>query len=455
MVAVSIASLGPRAEHQVVGFLDDDPAKHGQTLDGLPVLGPISELERVAKKNHVDTVLVCFAGARSTWLQDLMQRCHAVGVSNVRVVPAVSQLADRPVTAEGARPPTLEDLLVREPVAVDRDALRTRLAGRRILITGAAGTIGSELARQIELYRPARLVLLDTDESRLHDLQMELLERESSTQIEPALVDLRDEAHVQGIMQREKPQIVFHAAAYKHVPMMERHPLAALDVNVLGTARLFEASLEAGVERFVFISTDKAVEPSTVMGLSKRIAEIIVLEGRPGKPAIGTAVRFGNVLGSRGSVVPTFERQIEQGGPVTVTHPDVERFFMMTSEAVALVLQAAVMGSGGDLFMLDMGKPIRILDLAKAMLERRGKQNLEIRFVGLRQGEKLSEVLAYPYERAIKTAHPRIHALQVVLPQTVAQLVAEAKVAAQERTEEAARAYFAAVSRKLKIQEPS
>ena len=307
-----------------------------------------------------------------------------------------------------AREPRIEDLLGRTPVPTDLESVRRSLTGHRVLVTGAGGSIGSEICRQVSSLDPALLVLLDHDETHLHDTAATL--NGPCTQ---ALVDIADRGAVLEVFDRYRPEVVFHAAAHKHVPVLEDHPSAAANTNVLGTRNVVDASVAAGASRFVQISTDKAVRPSSVMGASKRLAEQTVLARAPEGAAYST-VRFGNVLGSRGSVIPTFARQIAQGGPVTVTDPRMTRFFMSVEEAVQLVLQASVLSRGGEIFMLEMGQPVRILDLAERMIRLSGCQvgiDIPIEITGIRPGEKLNEVLSTPDEEVLPTSHPYINRL--------------------------------------------
>jgi FlaA1/EpsC-like NDP-sugar epimerase len=307
-----------------------------------------------------------------------------------------------------AREPRIEDLLGRTPVPTDLESVRRSLTGHRVLVTGAGGSIGSEICRQVSSLDPALLVLLDHDETHLHDAAATL-----SGPCTQALVDITDRAAVLEAFERYQPEVVFHAAAHKHVPVLEDHPSAAAKTNVLGTRNVVDGSVAAGASRFVQISTDKAVRPSSVMGASKRLAEQTVLAHAPEGAAYST-VRFGNVLGSRGSVIPTFARQIAQGGPVTVTDPRMTRFFMSVEEAVQLVLQASVLSRGGEIFMLEMGQPVRILDLAERMIRLSGCQvgiDIPIEITGIRPGEKLNEVLSTPDEEVLPTSHPYINRL--------------------------------------------
>lgn len=401
------------AAYQVLGFVDDDRLAQGTRIHGVPVLGPTTSLARHIEALRIECVILCVTSANSTLVRSVVEMCREAGVNKVRIVPPLSQIVDGNVSIQATRAVSLEDFLGREPIHIDHGELREIFRGRRVLVTGAAGTIGSELTRQLARLGPYSLVAVDVDETRLHDLAVDLRQEHPEIRLKEALVDVRNAQDVGALLSSERPHVVFHAAAYKHVPMMELYPLAALETNVLGTLILAEAAEAHGCERFVLISTDKAVEPSSVMGASKRLAELAVLAGggRSRGAMLRSAVRFGNVIGSRGSVIPIFERQLERGGPLTVTHPDMKRFFMMTSEAVSLVLQSSALGKGGDLFVLDMGKPVRILDVAHEFIRLHGlepEKDISITITGLRVGEKLEESLTYSHERLAGTRHPRI-----------------------------------------------
>jgi len=411
----SILKTSARAEYDVVGFLDDDPLAQGTEIQGVPVLGSTDDLEDAIRDYSVTTVVVCITGASSEFLRTVTSRAKAAGVSDVRTVPTGAQLLDRTVSLERTRDVSLEDLLGRDPVEVEEDELRGVFLGKTIAVTGAAGTIGTELCRQLTRFDPDTIVGIDVDETRLHRLERELQRVHGHVPFEGRLVDVREADRLRATFAEHEPDIVLHAAAYKHVPLLEDHPREALDVNVRGTYNVIEAAEEAGAERFVLISTDKAVEPTNVMGASKRLAEAVTFGFGEESGLTPSAVRFGNVLGSRGSVVEIFRQQIEQGRPVTVTHPEVERFFMMTSEAVSLVLQTASMGGGGDLFVLDMGEPVKIRNLAEQMIRLNGLEpdrDIPITYTGLRPGEKLTESLRYDDEQPQRTHHPRIYRLR-------------------------------------------
>jgi FlaA1/EpsC-like NDP-sugar epimerase len=396
----------PTLALEPVGFVDDDPRKRGLSLHGVAVLGGRMRIPDLVAIHDVDEVLLTLPTATSDVVRDVAARCEEAGVS-LRVLPSVREIVDGRVTARDLRDLRIEDLLGRQQVRSDLEAVRALLRGRRVLITGAGGSIGSEIARQVAGFEPSLLLLLDNDETHLHDVASDAW---SAAPVTPLLADIRDRARVVDLVLEHRPEVVFHAAAHKHVPLLESHPHEALFTNVLGTANVADAAVAAGVERFVLISTDKAVRPVSVMGGSKRLAEAIVrsLEER------GTAfcaVRFGNVLGSRGSVIPTFLRQIRAGGPVTVTDPGMIRYFMSVEEAVTLVLEAAALSSGGEVFTLEMGEPVGILDLARKLIRLSGRvpeRDVAIVFTGARPGERLREELVDDAEDPVPAGRPGI-----------------------------------------------
>ena len=387
-----------------VALLDDAPAKQGRGCMGVKVLGGIADLPRIAAERDVHQVVLAIPSAGADVVRRAAAAADEAGLS-LRVVPGMAELVGGQVSMRDVRDLRIEDLLGRQQVATDLAAVHTLLSGRRVLVTGAGGSIGSEIARQVAACRPADLVLIDSDESNLHDTATGL-----ARPCVPVLCDIRRGDALRDVLMQHRPEVLFHAAALKHVPLLEAHPCEAAETNVLGTAALVRAARLAGVGCLVFISTDKAVRPSSVMGATKQLAEQIVLAERP-DGARYCAVRFGNVLGSRGSVIPTFLRQIAAGGPVTVTDARMTRYFMSTEEAVQLVLQAAALAEGGEVFMLEMGEPVRILDLAARMIRLSGRRvgtDIEIRVTGVRPGEKLREELSTPEENATPSAHPAI-----------------------------------------------
>lgn len=443
-VLKSIQETG--APYDVRGFLDDDALAQGTVIHGVRVVGRVADLDRIVQEEGIETIIISVASATATFVQDVVRRSKAAKVPIVRIVPSLSELVDGNVSISTTREVKLEDLLGRDAVKINNEDVRELLSGRRVLVTGGAGTIGGELCRQVARFGPSRLVVLDLDETRLHDIGLDLRHAHPDLVVREALVDVRHAAAVRDIFAEERPEIVFHAAAYKHVPMMELYPVAALETNVLGTANVIDAAEGAGTQRLILISTDKAVEPSSLMGASKRLAEL-ALFGRAHEPVrmVRSAVRFGNVIGSRGSLIPTFERQLAHGGPLTVTHPDMQRYFMMTSEAVSLVLQAATMGQGRDIFVLDMGKPVRILDVAREFVRLHGlepERDMRIVFTGLRPGEKMFEILTYPDEHARPTHHSRLLRVSAGEAEPPAKLLDTVRGLVSDRNAHAARAYM-------------
>ncbi len=395
----------PELQIQIVGLVDDDARRLGLSLHGLHVVGGRGDIRRVAETRGVDQVLLAIPTATSDLIRDVAARCEEAYVS-LRVLPSVREVVGGRVTVRDLRDLRIEDLLGRQQVETDLGAVRALLQGRRVLITGAGGSIGSEIANQVATFDPAELFLLDNDETHLFELIATLPAGSSRSM----LADVRDRTRVDELFERIRPDVVFHAAAHKHVPILEDHPQEAYLTNVLGTANVAEAAVATGVETFVLISTDKAVCPASVMGASKRLAEEIV-RSLDGRGTTFCAVRFGNVLGSRGSVVPTFLRQIQAGGPVTVTDPEMTRYFMSVQEAVQLVLQASSMAKGGEVLTLEMGEPVKILDLANNLIRLAGRvpgRDIQIEIIGARPGEKCHEQLAEDDDRPAPSGHPDI-----------------------------------------------
>jgi FlaA1/EpsC-like NDP-sugar epimerase len=387
-----------------VAVIAASPRHWGRSLSGVPVVGPLPMLPAAARAYRADQALLAFELPEVAEVRRAVDKAREAGLA-VRVFPTVQEVLGARPTLHDVRELSIDDLLGRPQVETDLAAIARLLAGRRVLITGAGGSIGAEIAAQVAAFSPARLLLLERDETHLHDVVATL-----GSEVVPVLGDIRDADLLERLFATERPEVVFHAAAHKHVPILEAFPSEAVRTNVEGTQRLMVAAARHGVERFVAISTDKAVNPSSVMGASKRVSEQLMLHLRP-KGAAWCAVRFGNVLGSRGSVVPTFVRQIADGGPVTVTHPDMTRFFMSAREAVQLVLQAAVLAEGAEVYVLDMGEPVRIADLAERMILLAGAtpgRDVTIEYVGTRPGEKLVEVLVGHGEEESPTAHGSI-----------------------------------------------
>jgi len=395
--------------YHVVGFLDDDPARQGTRVAGVPVLGPISQTCRLAERHGVREVLIVQDELSSRQLRRLMDEARRQSLA-VRVLPSYEQLITGKLTVQ-PRPVAIEDLLRRDPVALDLDSIRKWIDGQVLLVTGSAGSIGSEICRQLVRFSPRRVLLVDRAETGQFFLERELLREGASLPIKVCLADVLDEHRLKNILREHRPQIVFHAAAYKHVPLMEEHPGEAVKNIIAATRRLADLAAENRVKSFVMISTDKAVNPTSVMGACKRVAELYVqsLAGR--SPCRFVTVRFGNVLDSAGSVVQIFRQQISQGGPVTVTDARMKRYFMTIPEAARLVIQAGTIAHDGEILTLDMGKPVRILDLAADMIRLSGLEvdkDIAIEITGLRPGEKLSEELRVPGEENLPTCHPSI-----------------------------------------------
>jgi FlaA1/EpsC-like NDP-sugar epimerase len=414
----------PGLNYQPVGYVDDDPRKIHRRLHGLRVFGAIGDLQRVAREQAVDAVAIAIPQAPGSTIRSVVAVCQELEVP-VRIVPGVENwLAGR--SGDTLRDITLDDLLGREPVQVDFNACVQSVRERIVLVTGAAGSIGSELCRQLLSFGPRELHLLDNNETGLHDLSLELSGQATETTIRLWVASITDADRIDDIFRRARPEVVYHAAALKHVPLMEEHPDEALRVNVLGTLNVATAARTYGAGTVVLISTDKAVRPSSIMGATKRIAELLVLAlGQQSDVTRFSAVRFGNVMGSRGSVVPIFMRQIERGGPVTVMHPDMMRYFISIPEAVSLVIQAGAFNGQGKIYMLDMGEEINIRELAERMIRLRGLRpgkDIEVVFTGPRPGEKLREELVADFERLEPTDHSKVNRLSADVTVTESEI---------------------------------
>ena len=398
-----------------VGALVDDLTV-GQRFLGLDVLGPISELDRVIRERAIAVVLLALPAADGRTLRSLVRAAEAAG-ARCLTVPGVAEVVAGRVTLDRLREVDVEDLLRRAPARIDVSSISAALEGSRVLITGAGGSIGGELARQIAGFGPQELILLGRGENSIFET-MQSLDTTGTTIVRPVILDIRERDRLRALLVECRPDVVFHAAAHKHVHFMEQFPEEAIATNVLGTAHLLEAAAAAETKRFVHISSDKAVNPTSVMGVTKRVAELLVQECASRTGAGYANVRFGNVLSSRGSVVPIFKRQLMRGGPLTVTHPDAERYFMTIPEAVQLVLQAGVLAHPGDTFVLDMGEPVRIVDLASDLIAMHGlhAEDIEIEFTGLKPGEKLHEELLFPFERAETTSHEAVRRVVQSMP---------------------------------------
>ena len=401
----------PSYNYKPVGFVDDDPIKQKARIHGVPVLGTIADIARAVERHEAREIIVALPSATPRIMQRILAACESCPAP-IKTLPNVKQLLNSPVSMRRVRPMSLEDLLQREPIQTDLQELHLFLGGQSILVTGAGGSIGSELCRQIARYRPGVLILLERHENSLYALELELREAFPQMNILAVLEDINSADRLQEIFSRTSPHLIFHAAAHKHVPLMEQNATEAVRNNILGTRIVAHAAGGAGVARFILISTDKSVNPTSVMGATKQLAECLVQDMNRQGGTRFTVVRFGNVLGSNGSVVPRFAEQIKRGGPVTVTHPEIRRYFMTIPEAVQLVLQASVMGQGGEVFVLDMGEQMRVADLARNMIllsGHRPEQDIKIVFTGLRPGEKLYEELFAKSERVEATQHHKIN----------------------------------------------
>jgi FlaA1/EpsC-like NDP-sugar epimerase len=395
---------------EVKGFVDDDPNKQGTLIGGVRVLGTTEELAGLVREHAIDHVVISIAQASRAEFRRLLELCERVPVK-VRTIPGLYELLQGKVEVSRIRNVHIEDLLGRPAINLDEESMRDLLVGRSVMVTGAGGSIGSELARQVARFQPARLLLVERAEFALFNIERELRELDPQLALVPCVVDAGDETGLRQVFEAYRPAIVVHAAAHKHVPLMEENPCEAVKNNVLATHRLGCLAGEFGVEAFVLISTDKAVRPTSVMGASKRVAELVIQQLNSQYRTRYVAVRFGNVIGSAGSVIPIFREQIRKGGPVKVTHPEMVRYFMTIPEAAQLVLQAAALGEGGEIFILDMGEPVRILDLAKDTITLSGLkpfEDIDIVFTGIRPGEKLFEELQTTEEAVTKTSHPKI-----------------------------------------------
>jgi FlaA1/EpsC-like NDP-sugar epimerase len=393
-------------------FFDDDPRKWKTRVHDIPVVGSPQLLLDAKLNTKLDKVIIAMPGAPAKRIGEIVRILQRANLA-FETVPSLEQLAAGKVKVSQLRPVAIDDLLGREPIELETENIRGILHDRAVLVTGAGGSIGSELCRQIASFQPRVLLLVEQSEGHLFEIEQELIDSGYGSVVVPVMADVLDMPRMHDIFERYQPQVVFHAAAHKHVPMMERHPTEAIKNNIIGTVCVATMALEFKVERFVMVSTDKAINPTNVMGATKRLAEIFVQSlwsSQPDRTKF-MAVRFGNVLGSSGSVIPTFKKQIALGGPVKVTHPDITRYFMTIPEAVGLVLQCGAQGAGGEIFVLDMGEPVKIVDLARQVIELSGLrpgEDIEIQFTGLRPGEKLFEELSYKGENILPTTHPKI-----------------------------------------------
>lgn len=399
----------PRLPYQVCGFIDDDPVKRKMRIQGVPVFGAGPELPAIAPRRGIQEVLIALPSASGPRMTAILRHCHAAGVK-CRTIPALAEIIENGALTTQIRDVAVEDLLGRTPVRLEEHQIRTTLEGRVVLVTGAAGSIGSELCRQIARFHPAGIVGFETAESPLFEIDREMRQAFPHVPFHPEIGSIQHRARLDEVLNRYRPAVVYHAAAYKHVPLMEAHVFEAIENNVFGTYNVAMAAAEHGVEDFVMISSDKAVRPTNIMGCSKRVAEMVLLAMQNGRTKY-VAVRFGNVLGSNGSVIPIFKKQIAAGGPVTVTHPEMRRFFMTIPEACQLVLQAGAIGKGGQICVLDMGEAVKIIDLARNLILLSGLKpgdDIKIEFTGMRPGEKLYEEINTIFEDTVPSAHEKI-----------------------------------------------
>ncbi len=395
--------------YQVVGMLDDHPSKRGKRIHGIPVMGTIDETKTVAQAAKADEALIAIPSATGEQMRRIIGHCKEAGLKS-KTIPGLSELIDGSISIKSIRNVEFRDLLGREIIRMDTDKIGAYLRDQCVLLTGAGGSIGSELCRQVCRFAPKRLILFERTENALYSIDLELRSAFPDIEIIPLLADVQDKVQVGHILSLYGPHTIFHAAAYKQVPLLESQPWKAVTNNIMGTMNMAECAKEHKVERFVFVSTDKAVRPKNVMGASKRVAEMVIQAQDSSTRFM--IVRFGNVVGSAGSVVPLFKKQIEMGGPVTVTHPDVTRYFMLIPEACQLILQAGGMGSGGEIFLLDMGQPVKINDMARDLIRLSGFKpdvDIKIKYIGMRPGEKLHEELFCKDEETIEpTGHKKI-----------------------------------------------
>ncbi len=393
-----------------VAFVDDDPVKQGAVIHGIKVAGTTQDLARLAERHDTKQALITISNAPGTAIRRITEACKEAGLT-AKIVPGTYEIMGGRVNLARIREVAIEDLLRRQPVKLDTEEVAALVRGQPVMVTGAGGSIGAELCRQVAAYRPSSLILVERAENNLFEIHSELRTRFSDLDAVPCVADITDVERITQVFREHRPMIVFHAAAHKHVPMMEWNPAEAVKNNVLGTQIVADLADSLAVERFVMVSTDKAVNPTSVMGATKRAAELYVQALSAHSATHFATVRFGNVLGSAGSVIPIFRRQIRDGGPITVTHPDMTRYFMTIPEAVQLVTQAAALSRGGETFILDMGQPVRILDLAHDLIRLSGLEpdrDIEIRFTGVRPGEKLFEELSTTSEGIERTSHPKI-----------------------------------------------
>ncbi|MBR6523072.1 MAG: polysaccharide biosynthesis protein [Clostridia bacterium] len=413
-----IQEINSRSTYNIVGLIDDQQAKQGCFLGGVKVLGDSGDIGRICKENKIDEILIAIPSLEHNKLADLVEKCEATGVKT-KIIPQEGMFVEstsESITSK-ARDIQIEDMLYRDPVELENEKIGAYIQNHTVIVTGGGGSIGSEICRQVIKYKPAKLVILDNYENNAYELMLELKNNYPGANVSVIIATIRDKIAIDEVFAKVRPEIVFHAAAHKHVPLMEDTPKEAVKNNILGTFNVAKASIKYGVKRFIMISTDKAVNPTNIMGATKRVCEMMVQTFNDKERTEFVAVRFGNVLGSNGSVIPIFKQQIKDGGPVKVTHKDITRYFMTIPEAASLVLQAGVYANSGEVFVLDMGKPIKIYELAEKMIKLMGYtpgKDMKIEIVGLRPGEKLYEELYMSSEDMISTRHKRIYVAKPV-----------------------------------------
>lgn len=459
--ASTVKEVAGRADTEIAvkGFVDDDRRKKGGSVSGFKVLGTTEDLARLVDELSIEQVVIAIDHAQGKDIRRILDICHAIPVK-AQIVPSLNEIVHGHVNVSRIRDVQIEDLLGREPVQLDTKNLYEFLGGKTVMVTGAGGSIGSELVRQLTNFAPEKILLVEQSEFALFQIERELSANSENPPFLPLIADVADAPRIREIFERFKPEVVFHAAAHKHVPLMEANPTEAIKNNVFATKLVAELAGKSGAKAFVLISTDKAVNPTSVMGASKRVAEIAVQSLRKKYSTRYISVRFGNVLGSAGSVVPIFREQILKGGPVTITDPKMTRYFMTIPEASQLVLQAGALGTGGEIFILDMGEPVKILDLAEDMIRLSGLQpyeEIDIAFTGIRKGEKLFEELEITGENLLKTRHPKIFIGKIAEhpPEEVAQMLSNFQAAVAESDEAKIRALFNHFLPEASIAEPS
>ena len=435
-----------KQNHYPVAFLDDNPIKQNVYMHNVPVIGKLSDLEKVLKQEKIESVIIAIPDLPARKIREIFNICKENKINDIKIVPSVANLPKEIISVKDLKDINLEDLLARETIKVEEEKIKSFIENKTIFVSGAAGSIGSEIVRQLLKFTPYKIIAFEIDETELHNLTLEINNLKNKIQSEtifiPIVGDIKDSSKLENIFSKESIDIVFHAAAYKHVPLMEFFPEEAIKTNVFGTYNLAKISTKYNVKKFVNISTDKAVNPTSIMGATKRIAELICMAFNSLGKTEFVSVRFGNVLGSRGSVIPIFLEQIKNGGPVTVTHPDMERYFMTIPEAVLLVFQAAVIGKGGEVLVLDMGKPVKILRLAEELIKLQGLkpyEDIEITFTGLRPGEKLFEELLTAEEGTLKTYHEKVFVAKITKKlalDEIENLLNELKITIEENDKE-------------------